>query len=210
MNVSLDELRSLSDSLHTIPDDRPQWLKDMPYAMESPSHYYVLLWELVKRHKPVYTLEIGIDKGGSTLTLAAAHRHLVISVDIDHAACVNAQKIAVAHGLDHLTVVQNDSLAHIELLKTAEKEIGVKAELLFLDGRHDFLHCRAEYEGYRPFMKQGGIILFDDIHESREMDQAWESIVDPKIELPKAHWTGFGACKVDHSIPCPSLTGSVK
>lgn len=211
MNISLEELRNFSDVLASLPDDRPQWLKDMPYAMENPSHYYRLLFEIVKRYKPKYSLEIGVDKGGSTLTLAAANPEgLVVSVDIDQASCENARKIAEAHGLGNLRVAQNDSLAHVKSLKEIEEQIGVKAELLFLDGRHDFLHCRAEYEGYRPFMKQGGIILFDDIHESSEMEQAWASIVDPKIECPKAHWSGFGACKVDHAISCPSLTGNPK
>jgi predicted O-methyltransferase YrrM len=207
MNLSPEELRNFSDVLVSLPDDRPQWLKDMPYARESPEHYYVLLWQIVKRYKPEFIVEIGIDKGGSTLTLAAANpAGRVMSVDIDKAACVNAYNIAVAHRLTNLEVVHDDSLNNIKAVRQSGKQI----DLLFVDGAHDFLHCRAEYEGYRPLMKQGGIILFDDIHESREMEQAWESVVDPKCELPKAHWTGFGACKVEHSIPCPSLTSIPK
>lgn len=197
MNVSLQELRGLSDNLHTIPDTRPQWLKDMPYAMESASHYYRLLYEIVKWHKPGYTLEIGVDKGGSTMTLAAAHpAGTVISVDIDKASCENARKIAVARGLLNLQVVENDSLKHVKFLQG----IGRKADLLFLDGYHDFKHAFSEYEQYRPLMNQGAIILFDDIHESKDMESVWDHVVDPKIELPKAHWTGFGACKVDFSF----------
>lgn len=201
MNVSLQELRSLSDQLHTIPDDRPAWLKEMPYAMESPSHYYRLLWEIVKWHKPAYTLEIGIDKGGSTLSLAAANpAGTVISVDIDKPSCLNAKKIALAHGLLNLQVVENDSLKHVKFLQGITK----KADLLFLDGYHDFKHAFSEYREYRPLMKQGAIILFDDIHESPDMERVWGSVVDPKIELPQAHWTGFGACKVDFSILLPT------
>lgn len=203
MNVTLEELRSLSDSLHTIPDDRPQWLKEMPYAMESPSHYYRLLYEIVKRHKPAYTLEIGVDKGGSTLTLAAAHPSgRVISVDIDEPSCANANRIAISRSLFNIQAMVNDSLKHVKFLQG----IPMKADLLFLDGYHDFKHAFAEYQQYRPLMKQGAIILFDDIHESKDMEAVWDHVVDPKIELPKSHWTGFGACKVDFSIP---LLGSL-
>jgi tRNA G46 methylase TrmB len=206
MNLSLEELRRLSDTLDTIPDDRPQWLKDLPYGMESISHYYRLLFELVKRYKPEYVLEIGIDKGGSTLTLAAANPGgSVVSVDIDKPSCDNARKIAADHGLTNLLVIQDDSLKHVTRLG----EIGRKADLLFIDGWHDFNHSYQEYEQYRKFMKDGGIILFDDIHESRQMDVMWQYIIDPKVELPKSHWTGFGACKVNHSIVCPPWSAIV-
>lgn len=205
MNISLEELRNLSDKLYAIPDDRPDWLKAMPYALESVFHYYRLLWELVKQKKPEYTLEIGIDKAGSTMTLAAAHpTGIVISVDIDQAACENARKIALAHGLLNLRVVQNDSIKHVEFLSG----IGRKADLLFLDGYHDFSHAYAEYLAYRPLMKPGGIILFDDIHESKQMDSFWQAVRDPKVECPKSHWTGFGACKVDHSVICPTVVNT--
>lgn len=202
MNITLEELRRLSDNLHTIPDDRPDWLKAMPYAMEHVSHYYRLIWELVKSFKPSYTIEIGIDKGGSTLTLAAANpQGSVVSVDIDKAACENAKRIASQRGLSNLQVVNDDSMRNLKLLEL----IGKKADLLFIDGYHDFTHAYGEYEQYRRFVAQDGIILFDDIHESKEMDVAWSYVVDPKIELPKAHHSGFGACRVNHLIPCQTL-----
>jgi len=202
MNITLEELRSLSDSLASIPDDRPQWLKDMPYAMETPTHYYRYLWELVRRTKPSYVIEIGIDKGGSTLTLGAAiGGGTVLSVDIDLASCSNARQIAIQHGLTNLQIVQDDSIHNIKLLEL----IGKKADLVFIDGAHDFVHAYGDYEQYRRFVSQDGIILFDDIHEGREMETAWSYVVDKKIELPKAHHSGFGACKVDHLIPCPTL-----
>lgn len=205
MNVSLQELRALSDSLHTTPDDRPQWLKGMPYSSETKSHYHILLWEICRRYKPEYTIEIGIDKAGSTLALAAGNpAGAVISVDIDKPSCENAKKVALSHSLVNLTVAENDSLKHCrELLQGIDR----KADLLFIDGAHDFKHAFAEYVEYRPLMKQGAIILFDDIHESKDMEAVWDKIVDPKVELPKAHWTGFGACKVDFSISAPTFAG---
>lgn len=206
MNLSLQDLRTLSDSLHTIHDDRPAWLKAMPYAMEEIHHYYRLLWEIVKRYKPEYVLEIGIDKGGSTLTLAAANpAATVVSVDIDKASCDRARQLAGDHGLKNLIVTCDDSLKNIALLEKIRK----KADLLFLDGCHDFAHAYPEYEQYRAFMKDGGIILFDDIHESRQMEVAWDYVVDQKCELPRAHHSGFGACKVNHSVTCPTFSSIV-
>lgn len=199
MIISLDALRYLSDHLDTYADDRPGWLVAMPYATETPTHYYRLLWELAKQKKPAVVIEIGIDKAGSTMSLAAGNPGgKVTSIDIDQGSCQNARSIAELRGLKNLTVVCDDSLRQV---RSFDPELQI--DLLFVDGAHDFSHCYQEYELYRPFMREGGIILFDDIHQGSEMEAAWAAIVDPKVELPRAHQSGFGACKVDHRISVP-------
>jgi predicted O-methyltransferase YrrM len=204
MNVTLEELRKLSDGLGAIPDGRPDWLRAMPYSRETPTHYHRLLWELVRRYRPTYTIEIGIDKGGSTLALADGHHAgEVASIDISGDACWNASMIARQQGLGNLTVIHRDSLSFQALSILGERP-GL-ADLVFIDGAHDFKHVYAEYVEYRKLTCQGGVILFDDIYEGPEMEAAWRLVLDPKIELPAAHKTGFGACKVDRAIKVPTL-----
>ncbi len=202
MNVTLDEIRNLSEQLADLPDDRPAWLKAMPYAMESKSHYYRLLWEFCRRWSPKLTIEIGIDKAGSTMSLAdASPRSSVISIDIDQGSCENAKQLAAQHGLDNLIVVHNDSIQAFKLLR-----LGLpKVDLLFVDGAHDFVHSYDEYQNYRKIMAHDGIIFFDDIHEGKQMEASWDLVLDPKVELPKAHATGFGVCKVNQFQNCPTL-----
>lgn len=202
MNITLQELRALSDNLHLEPDDRPAWLKAMPYSMENPSHYHRLLFEIARRYRPEYVIEIGIDKAGSTMALAAGNPEgTLLSIDIDRGACENAKRLALQHGLKNLQIVNDESSRNLKLIEV----IGKKANLLFVDGAHDFVHAYSDYQQYRNFVCEGGIILLDDIHEGREMEAAWGHVVDPKIELPKAHHSGYGACKVDHAIPCKTL-----
>lgn len=202
MNVSLEDLRALSDSLASLPDDRPAWVRAMPYVTETPSHYSKLLFEIVRRYKPEVVIEIGIDKAGSTMSLAAGNPgSQITSIDIDRASCENAGRIAAQQGLKNLTVLHDSSTRRAPMLVKS----GMKADLLFIDGAHDFFHCYRDYEVFRPLMNQGGIILFDDIHQGREMEVAWSYVVDPKIELPRSHHSGFGACKVNHAVVCPSF-----
>ncbi len=204
MNVTLDEIRSLSERLAGLPDDRPAWLRAMPYAMETPSHYYRLLFEFVRQWKPNLVVEIGIDKAGSTMSLAAANpESKVISIDIDEGSCLNARRIAAEHGLSNLTVVHSDSIQALEALRSGPRLLRI--DMLFLDGAHDFVHVYNEYQQFRKHMTHDGIIFFDDIHEGKEMEASWDLVLDPKVELPKAHATGFGVCKVNQFQNCPTL-----
>lgn len=193
MNVSLNDLRSLAVELPRLFDDRPMWLKEMPYASQPGSEYYRFLWELGKRWKPERVLEIGIDKGASTLTLAASNpQGTVVSMDINPGACENARAIARHHEIQNLGILHQDSLKVVAFERPFD--------LGFLDSWHSFDQVYREYVLYRPFMKEGAIILFDDIKYSKEMAVAWDLIPDPKIDLSELHHSGFGACKVDRSI----------
>lgn len=195
MNVSLNDLKALAVELPRLFDDRPMWLKEMPYVTQSGSSYYQFLWELVKRYQPGKILEIGIDKAGSTFCLAVGNPYgNAFSMDIVPEVCQNARAIAVSHGVSNLTVLHEDSL------KAKSALFECPLDLLMLDSWHSFDQVYREYVLYRPFVKNGGIILFDDIRYSKEMAVAWDLIPDPKIDLSELHHSGFGACKVDPSI----------
>ncbi len=193
MNLSLNDLKSLVSELPRIFDDRPLWLKEMPYASQPGSDYYRWIWELGKRFAPERVLEIGIDKGASTLTFAASNPFgTVVSMDINDGACENARTIARHHEIKNLGILNQDSLKLVEFERPFD--------LLFLDSWHSFDQVYQEYVLYRPFVKEGGIILFDDIRYSKEMGVAWDLIPDPKIDLSELHHSGYGACRVEHAI----------
>lgn len=196
----LADLQALAAELPRLPDQRPQWLKDMPYVTQTGSDYYRFIWELQRRFKPERVLEIGIDKGGSTLSFSAGNPGgQVVSMDINKEACDNAAAIARAQGLQNLTVVRADSL-----VDGAKLTFRPLLDLVLLDSWHSFDQVWREYALYRPWVKPGGIILFDDTKYSKEMMVAWDMIPDPKVDLTVLHHSGFGACQVDHSIRVPA------
>jgi predicted O-methyltransferase YrrM len=192
--MNLDDLMKLAAALPALPDDRPAWLRAMPYVTQPGSSYYQFLWELVKRYRPAKILEIGIDKAGSTLSLAAANTEgSVTSMDISAGVCENARAIARHNGVQNLTILEGDSLKSAGLVQRP-------FDLMFLDSWHSFDQVYREWENYRPLMRPGGIILFDDIRYSKEMEVAWGYINDPKIDLSMLHHSGFGACQVDPAV----------
>ncbi len=191
--MNLSDLKQLASELPRLFDDRPLWLKEMPYASQPGSDYYRWLWELGKRFHPERVLEIGIDKGASTLTLAASNpTGTVVSMDINPGACENARTIARHHEIKNLGILHQDSLKVVAFERPFD--------LLFLDSWHSFDQVYREYESYRPLVRPGGIILFDDIRYSKEMEVAWDYIADPKMDLSELHHSGFGACQVDPAL----------
>lgn len=193
---ALHEVRDLAAGILSVPDVRPQWLKNLPSAMdEGVTHfgrYYRFFYEFAKRWKPQRILEIGTFKGSSIAHFADGNPEgQCVTIDIDDAAiqAVRALKIG------NVTALQGDSA---EMVRHAQAH--GPFDVLFIDALHDFNHCYGEYLHYRPLVNAGGIIFFDDIHVCSQMSVAWEYIPDPKVELPELHYTGFGACRMDPAV----------
>ena len=60
-------------------------------------------------------------------------------------------------------------------------------------------HLEKEMALYSPYFKKGALIIFDDIHKSDRMDEAWEKIksgqwgdLDCYDATDPLHWTGYG------------------
>lgn len=207
LSVPLDQIRALADGILGIPDDRPEWMVGLSSANDEQqtqfARYYRFFHEFVKSCKPENVLEIGTYHGTSAAHLAYADPYCkIVTMDIDASSIDRIERIASDRNLGNITTLTGDSF---RILSEAEK-FG-PFDVLFIDAVHDFVHCYGEYLLYRPLVRDGGIIFFDDIHLGSEMDSAWGMIADPKVELPTLHYTGFGACKVDISITPRPYTG---
>ena len=191
--MDLDAIKQLAALITTIPDSRPEWLKALPSAMEEGitqfGRYYRFFWEIAKRWAPERVLEIGTYKGSSIAHFAAGNpKGKCVTVDIE----ADSARLASEFKLPNLLPITANSAEAVDRCKILSPY-----DILFIDGQHDFNHCYGEYVLYRPLVKQGGLIFFDDIHVHPEMEVAWEYIIDPKAEINNLHWTGFGVCQVD-------------
>lgn len=198
---TLAGLEMIARAIAACPDNRPGWLREMPSASDSTALYYRFLWAIAAAWKPDLSIEIGTYKAVSAAHLASGHPGgLVVTVDNDSLAVETAWMISRDHNLANLIPIHEDSARAVRLLRGLAR----RADILFVDGLHNFDQCYGEYEMYRPLVADGGLILFDDIHVSREMEAAWRRVLDPKIELGLLHYTGFGAVVKDPSVHPPS------
>ena len=78
---------------------------------------------------------------------------------------VGVTREALDYNLAAMNVPAND----IEIIQgmseapeTLEKMRGEQIDLLIIDGDHSYGGVKRDFENYRPFMRSGGLILFDD------------------------------------------------
>ena len=191
----LEDLGNLAGSMQKGRDPRPDWLRAIDD--DPTSVYYRFLYHCTVILRPRVSFEIGTCEGKSAAHLAAGcPGGTVITVDIRLSSKGATDQLLIPN----LVSIVGDSLEVPSVLKWMPP-LG----LLFIDGDHELRQAYREYLMYRPYVKAGGLILFDDIHINSGMDQLWELIRDPKRELPTLQYTGFGIAVKDPSVEPISL-----
>ncbi len=115
------------------------------------SPYYMLMYILACEQNGL-CVELGVEGGrGSNAMLQAGVE--VIGVDNNHKPeidrIINDPKYTFIHA---------SSLPVPEMIAAKGKEIAV----LHIDTEHSFAQAREEFNAYRPYLKDGAVVLFDD------------------------------------------------
>ncbi len=145
--------------------------------------YGKLLFRIVNYYKPQYILELGTCVGIGTMYLAAGiAKNKVVTIEGDPAIA----KIA-----------KNNINMYPSQLKNIEQQIGnfddvlpkllaqnPTIDLAFIDGNHRKEPTVSYFNQILKHAHEGTILIFDDIHWSKEMIEAWEQIKEhPKVML---------------------------
>lgn len=138
-----------------------------------------LLIRLVAYFKPTSILELGTSVGLSTFCIYLGNKNSNI---ITMEGCLNTAKIAEKtlkmFGANPNIVIGNfdDKLA--ETIKNKS------FDLIYLDGNHQKNATLRYFEQILNVIHNDSILIFDDIHWSDEMTQAWEVIKNhPKVTV---------------------------
>jgi len=139
------------------------------------------LFKLVKEQKPSAILEFGTSLGLSSLYMAEADPDArVVTME----GCPETAALALANfknaGKKNITVLTG---SFDEKLMEALKLIP-RPDLVFFDGNHRKLPTLKYWEECLPHLHAGSVAVFDDIHWSREMEEAWKTIVSrPEVKV---------------------------
>ena len=136
--------------------------------------YGHLLYMLVRYFKANSILELGTSLGISTAYMASAHKNTHVttiegSVAIADVARQNFKKLLLEKQID-LVVANFDDV----LLQICEDK--KQFDLVFVDGNHREIPTVDYFNTILPFCHNDTVLLFDDIHWSEEMQEAWEYI----------------------------------
>jgi hypothetical protein len=143
--------------------------------------YAGLLFKIVRHYKPDRILELGTSLGLTTAYLAAANpngRVFTIegSRDVSSAAAGHLEEL----GIKNVKLIAG---TFEDKLDDVLQESGT-LDLVFIDGNHRYQPTLDYFNRIKPRLAPYSLIIFDDIHWSREMERAWEAIcMDPEVSL---------------------------
>lgn len=140
-----------------------------------------LLFYLAEHYGSKNILELGTSLGISTLYLAGAKRNAnIISLEgSPEIANFAKQNFARLH-IDQIEIMTGE---FSQTLPLALKKLRI-IDLAFIDGNHRREPTIRYFEEILPFCHDHSILVFDDIHWSTEMEEAWNHIIkDKRVSL---------------------------
>lgn len=138
-----------------------------------PRKFAQLLYRIVKWQQPKTILELGTSFGISSAYMASAHTEATLYT------LEGAPSIAeIAHNnFEHLGI-QNVELVVGDFSETLAPLLDAipAIDLAFVDGNHRKMPTLEYFYKLLNKVHDSSILIFDDIHWSREMEEAWEEI----------------------------------
>jgi predicted O-methyltransferase YrrM len=135
--------------------------------------YGQLLFRIARHYQPKTILELGSSLGLSTSYLAmAVPGSMVVTLEGSTAVAAMAKENFKNLGLSNVNSITGEFGATLSKALTA---LG-KTDLVFLDGNHRKAPTLAYFNLLLQYADPYSILVFDDIHWSAEMEDAWAEI----------------------------------
>ncbi|OUS02043.1 methyltransferase [Flavobacteriales bacterium 33_180_T64] len=138
-----------------------------------------LLFRVVNYFKPKHTIELGTSLGIATQAMALGHSNNII---ISAEGCPNISTIAKQQ-LDDFNI-KNVTIEIGEFETILPKLKDRNYDLIFFDGNHNKDATLNYFNTLIETSHNDSIFIFDDIHWSKDMVNAWETIkTHPKVTV---------------------------
>ena len=139
------------------------------------------LFRLVNFYKPKTMLELGTSLGISTIYQASASMDAqFITLEGDP----QVAKLANFH-LEELNIKNVELRIGMfkDTIHSALNDLG-KLDYVFLDGNHRLVPTLEYFEACLKYAHNETVFVFDDIHWSNEMEEAWEKLkIHPRVTI---------------------------
>ena len=135
--------------------------------------YGHLLYMLVRYFKANSILELGTSLGITTAYLGSAHPNTrVITIEGSESIAKIAQDNFDKLNLKNIQLVVGNFDDKLQQICDERKQF----DLVFIDGNHRELPTIDYFKTVVPYCHNDTVLLFDDIHWSEEMQEAWEYV----------------------------------
>ena len=148
-------------------------IRDIATSSLKPKKYSQLLFRMVNYFQPSVILELGTSLGITTSYLASGKVDAqVITMEGAKAIATIAQQNFRSLHLKNIQLVTGNF--DVTLPGTLEQLPGV--DFAFIDGNHRLQPTLHYFELLLPKVHEYSVLIFDDIHWSSEMEEAWNTI----------------------------------
>lgn len=146
-----------------------------------PAKYGQLLFRLANYMHAQTIMEVGTSLGITTAYLACSNsRAKVFTLEGVPDIVKTAQQHFEQLGLQNIRLIAGN---FDETIPIALPQIGT-IDMAYLDGNHRLEPTLRYFDQIFPFLHPKSLVIFDDIHWSAEMEEAWEAIkADPRVTL---------------------------
>lgn len=140
-----------------------------------------LLFRIVQYFKPEFILEIGTSLGLSTSAIALANPNAKITT---LEGCPKTLEIAKQQfklfNFENIDCIETDFLDYLSFCQLKTENY----QLIYFDGNHSKKATLDYFDLLLPTVSNESLWIFDDIHWSPEMEQAWQNIKKhPKVSV---------------------------
>jgi predicted O-methyltransferase YrrM len=153
-----------------------------------PHKYGCILFKLVNKFSPENIVELGTGTGISTLYLALASPANVFTIEGNPALTEIAKTNFERAGCRNITAITGNFTDQLPLLFSKLN----KVDFAFIDGNHRYEPTIEYFNLIKEKSHENTIMVFDDIHWSKEMEQAWQKIISDKDVTVSMDFFRFG------------------
>jgi predicted O-methyltransferase YrrM len=160
---------------------RTRSIADITRRAAKPPRLGQLLFRIARYYRPDVVVELGTSLGLSTAYLASGAPDARVWT-IEGSGSIARTALENLRGLG-LTNVEVSTGNFDDLLDPLLEKIG-PVGLAFVDGNHRWEPTLRYFESLIGHSARAAVLIFDDIHWSREMEEAWMQIrEDPRVYL---------------------------
>lgn len=138
-----------------------------------PKKFGQLLFRMVNHFRPKTILELGTSLGITTSYLATAnHEAEVITMEGSPEIAKQALRQFQYIGINNIDQIVGNFDDNLSKVLAKNKNL----DFVFIDGNHRFEPTIRYFNMMKPNLHEHSVVVFDDIHWSKEMEQAWKAI----------------------------------
>ncbi|MEO8406300.1 MAG: class I SAM-dependent methyltransferase [Chitinophagaceae bacterium] len=142
-----------------------------------PKKYGQLLYRMVQKYKPATLVELGTSLGITSSYLGLADRNKkLITMEGSPAIAEIARQNFNQLQLNNVELIEGDFRDTLPGIVAGLPSV----DFVFIDGNHRRLPTEQYFDLLVKKINNDSILVFDDIHWSKEMEEAWETIKSNK------------------------------